>query len=92
MTHEFTVEEFTDREVVARIRSAMPYYDMAPRLVTDVARRLPVGPDFLTFHLPSPGRRVESAVPHLSRQQRDSRPGRTESRGNQAERPGPIGK
>ena len=31
----------------------MPYYDMAPRIVTQFARRLPVGPDFLTFHVES---------------------------------------
>ena len=53
VTHVRTAEEFTDREVVARIRSAMPYYDMAPRIITQFARRLPVGPDFLTFHFES---------------------------------------
>ena len=31
----------------------MPYYDMAPKIITAFARRLPVGPDFATFHFES---------------------------------------
>lgn len=48
---DFTPESLTDREAVADIRSSFPYYDMAPKLITDVWRRSPLGPDFMLFHV-----------------------------------------
>jgi hypothetical protein len=39
----------TEQEAVDQTRKILPYYDMAPKAVTDVLRR--VGPDFITFKM-----------------------------------------
>lgn len=60
-----------DAEAVERIRENYPNYDMVPRVIRDVARRVPFMPDFLSFKAEA----IRNQLNSLSHAVKDARQG-----------------